>query len=199
MRRPILACLNLVIACTIGGAAGASGQTIPGTVSVCDLFEDLQSHKGKTVSVRGMLYTGFEVSALGSQCNSKFVTKYNWGPSLPGIPEQPPARVYVWPTALHMVNSSLAQKEEPVEFETDLESCHKVDLLIERDLAKLKPTDKPEIWITIVGKLLMKDHYVIAKATDGSARGIGYGHLNVYPAQLVVKTKMNPVVRVSTK
>jgi len=62
--------------------------------SICELFEDLASHAGTVVAVRGLLYQGGEIFALGDRCQSKFVTRYQAFPGLPGAPQISQANMF---------------------------------------------------------------------------------------------------------
>jgi hypothetical protein len=169
----------------------------PPTISVCDLFKDLPVHAGQMISVRGMLYQGGEIFALGAHCDSKFVTKYTWAPVLKGLPEMPPTGEFVWPTALDLSNSSFVQEgETPVKFQTDEDAIRGVLASIATQGAKLTvtPGQRPGVWVTVVGQLRVRSHYVIGKSADGKPIAEGYGHLNAYPAQLVIRTMYDPVV-----
>jgi hypothetical protein len=197
-------CLNsatgVALSCGIVLASLASAQTKksdPPTITVCDLFRDLPAHAGEMISVRGLLYQGREVSALGELCDSKFVTKYTWAPVLKGLPEMPPTGEFVWPTALDLTSASfVGEGESPVDFETDEAAVHKVFATVSNQRAKLNlaPGQQPEIRVTVIGRLRVKAHHEIVKRGDGTPMG-GYGHLSAYPAQIVLKTMYDPVVQ----
>ena len=70
---PIMKCLNsaagVALSCGIVLASSASAQTKkpdPPTITICDLFKDLPAHAGEMISVRGLLYQGREIFALGA-------------------------------------------------------------------------------------------------------------------------------------
>jgi hypothetical protein len=168
----------------------------PKTTSLCDLFKDLRSHAGQMVAVRGMIYQSFEIYALGDHCENKFVTTYNWAPVLEGLRPVPPTGEFTWGTALDLKPSTWVEKNEQlVSFETDMEGLRKTNLTIDANIAKLKlgASERPEIWVTVVGQLRLKDHYEVANINN-TLRGGGYGHLGTYPGQLVIKEMLDPLV-----
>ena len=126
------------------------------------------------------------------------MTKYTWAPVLKGLPEMPPTGEFVWPTAVDLKPASFVEEgERPVDFKTDEAAVHDVLATVTNQQAKLNftPGLKPEVRVTVMGRLRLKAHYEIAKGADGAPIGGGYGHLDVYPAQLVVKTMYDPVVQ----
>ena len=170
----------------------------PQTITVCDLFKNLLSHADKMVSVRGILYQGTEIFALGGHCDNKFVTKYTWAPALQGLPDLPPTGEFVWPTALDLKPASFIEEgERAVDFKTDEADLHEVLAVVNNQRAKMKLMSgkTPEVSITVIGQLRVKARYEIGKRADGTPIGGGYGHLNTYPAQLVIATMHDPVVR----
>jgi hypothetical protein len=170
----------------------------PPSITVCDLFKDLRAHAGRMISVRGMLYQGRETIALGAHCDSKFVTTYNWAPVLKDLPELPPTGEFVWPTALDLKPASFVEEgETPVKFQTEEGAIRDVFASIATQWAKLTvtPGQRADVLVTVVGQLRVKSQYFIGKGGDGVLIGGGYGHLNTYPAQLVIKTMYDLVVQ----
>jgi len=51
-----------------------------------------------------------------------------------------------------------------------------------------------DILVTVVGKLVLRDRYIIGRTQEGKPIGMGYGHLSIYPGQIVIKTMLDPVV-----
>jgi len=129
----------------------------PPTVPLCELFKDLRSYAGKLVSVRGQLYGGFEVSALGAHCNDKFISKYSPSPLLPE-----PQFDYVWPTALNLAMSAFAASQgATLNFSTDAATVDQVYSQVRRLRAKFG--NQAEIWVTVVGMVQVKEYYGIGK------------------------------------
>lgn len=189
----------LVTAGFLAGALLAAAQpTAPKTISTCELFKDLRSHAGQMISVRGTLYSGREIFALGGSCDTHFVTKFVESQLPEGLPKA--ESDYVWATALDLVSSSYAvviagevvDDVQPLDFETDEESIKRVSALLRRERASGHDF---EIFVTVVGKLRMKDPYQVGKTPDGALLADGYGHFGKYPAQLVIKTMLDPEVK----
>ncbi len=171
--------------------AQESSSKEPEAISVCELFQDLRSHAGKLISVRGLLFSGTEIFALGGRCESKFITHNAILPPRPGFPAT--ELEFTWPTALDLAVSALAQPgETPVEFRTD-DTVDRVYTKIKTEKAKFGSRET-DVWVTVVGKLRLKQHYDIGRTADGVLRGEGYGHLGAYPGQLVIKTMLDPVI-----
>src|ERR1039458_3989310 len=174
----------------VGQMSPASSEAVP----LCNLFDDLKSYDGRMISVRGILFTGREIFALGQHCESKFVTKYSLAP----LPLRGLAALqseYVWPTALDLADSAFREPgEQAVGFHTNHEAVDRVFALVRRERARID-NRKVEVLVTVVGRLRMKDHYDIAKFEDGTLHGGGYGHLGAYPAQVVIETMIDPEVR----
>jgi hypothetical protein len=126
---------------------------------LCDLLKNLQFYRGKIVAVRGIYWYG-----LRQTCPEPFVTSG-----------------HTWPSALNLADSDfMAKYGDPVPFETDRESWDRLDELTIREG---KAGRREEIWVTIVGKLQTPEAYT---RRDGQVVG-GYGHLGVFPAELVVE------------
>jgi hypothetical protein len=128
-------------------------------ISICDLFKDLTRYRGELVTVRGIYWHG-----LRQPCPDSFVTLD-----------------HKWPSALNLVDSDLvATQGQNVPFKTDRKSW---DVLDEITLREIREGRHEEIWVTAVGKLRTPEGYI---RDDGRVAG-GYGHLGVFPAELVVQ------------
>jgi hypothetical protein len=187
--------LVVLISSVIIAATESSAQPRPNalrTVSVCELFNDLASYSGTRVKVRGILYSGREVFALGEKtCSKKFVTRYRSGPELPGIFE--PTGEYVWPTAINLITSS--ESPGDLGFQTDDEAVVRVTkILTEARAIKRDKSTTTALWVTVVGVLSTKEHYDVGLNANREFTASGYGHLGAYPAQLVIETMIDPRV-----
>jgi hypothetical protein len=178
---------SLAIVC----ATESSAQQSPGslkTVSVCELFADLASHSGTRVKVRGILYSGREVFALGEKlCSKKFVTRYRSGPELLGLPGV--TSEYVWPTAINLRSSSESTEEESV--------VRVLNMLKQARASQRSGNGNVDLWVTVVGVISTKEHYDVALSANGELVASGYGHLGGYPAQLVIETMTDPEVKLT--
>jgi len=183
-----------VLLCGMPASAQRKRAVNPPTVSVCELFKDLRSYAGKMVSVRGLLYSGRETFALGGPCESRFTTRYS--PATPAFPSVAQRQLeYVWPAAVDLADAAMVTRgEEPVDFQTDDEMVNQAYARNNSEQARLGGAEKTRVWVTVVGKLRVRDHYDVVQIADGTWLGIGYGHLGMYPGQLVIKTMADPLV-----
>ena len=95
----------------------------------------------------------------------------------------------VWPSALNIVDSSLAASlRMPVVFETDRRSWEAVQAFWMKEAQK---RIREEIWVTFEGQLQTAD--------PGSKKLGGFGHLGVFPAQIVVKRVDLNSIKVESK
>lgn len=138
----------------------------PQVLSVCELFSNIQAYRGKMISVRGVYYFGLRDSG----CSNHLETQ-GW----------------VWPTALWVTDSSdrSGVDEQPVEFSTDSASRRELDETEARLLKEIKAKRK-RLVVTITGLLRTREKYVRVDTHYGRI-GNGYGHLNAFPAELVIK------------
>ena len=136
---------------------------------VCEVLENLPRYRGKTITVRGMLYQSREITALGdTPCKQPLMTGD-----------------YQWPPALDLEYSSYRPSDESaVTFQTDLGNVDTTSAEI-RTLRKKAPGG--DVWVTVVGYLRAKDKYNVFLGGDRKWHGQGYGHLGTYPAQLVIR------------
>ncbi len=186
--------VSLTIICATKSHA-QQGHNTSRTMSVCELFSNLPSHSSTRVKVRGILYAGREVFALGEKtCTKKFVTRYRLGPDLPGISE--PTREYVWPTAIDLTGSSGSPKEGGIN--TDEEAVRRViNMLTQARAAQRDKNTNVDLWVTVTGLLAVKDHDDVAPDTHGVLLASGYGHQGTYPAQLVIETMTDPEIKLT--
>jgi hypothetical protein len=166
----ILICVSVLFgACSRERRASSIVQATAGPVSVCDLIRSLELYQDKMVTVRGVYYFGLREES----CQSTFVSD---GRS--------------WPSALDLVDSSFpADGDSAVSFATDDESWNKLDEIVIREARQRQYL---QIWVTVVAQVRGPQR----RLRTGQSRSIGgYGHLGMYPAQLVVKRIDNIIVR----
>ena len=162
---------------------------------MCELFGDLVSHAGKLVAVRGLLEGRL---ALGGRCQSKFVTRYLAFPGLPGVTPDLTAE-YVWPTAINLTYSTnRSEGESPVTFSTDIDSVDRtIEYIVKQRRTEFKDAkSNTDALVTVIGMLRVRSHYDIGPLPNGTMHGGGYGHLDTYPAELVILRMSDPVVEV---
>ncbi len=137
--------------------------------SVCEVLADLASFNGKMISVRGAVLGGQGTFLVGN-CQSKLVVKgFTW-PNL------------IWLTFPYKSSTP---------FNADLATYQHVMDAVKR----MHPGKNDQIVLTYLGVLESDD---LAKRTSlnrmGQPTGIGFGAQNMAPAQLVIKTVMDPQV-----
>ncbi len=161
--------------------------------SICELFEDLASHAGKLVAVRGLLEGSL---ALGGRCQSKFVTRYLAFPGLPGVLPELTAE-YVWPTAINLTYSTnRSEGESPVTFSSDIDSVNRtIEYIVKQRRTQFNNAKSDTgALVTVIGMLRVRSYYVIGPLPSGTIAAGGYGHLSIYPAELVILRMFDPVV-----
>jgi hypothetical protein len=155
--------------------------SVPPVIPLCDAFKDLRAYEGKTVALRGQLYSSSEISALGAHCDHHFVTKYTLSGGFSVLPE--PQLDYVWPDALNLGWGN----------DTNADAVNHIYEEVRSERAK-HGSRALDTLVTVVGKLALKDRYIIGRTPDGKPTGMGYGHLSIYPGQIVIKTMLDPVI-----
>lgn len=173
LNRPILVLLctsiiGLLTSCSGAQVARRSEKTEDAqAISICDLLQSVRSYRGKTVTVRGIYWSG-----LRQACTEPFSTGD-----------------HTWPSAINLVDSDyVAGTEDSVRFKTD---CGSWDRLDEIAIREGRAGRREEIWVTMTGKLRAPQAYI---RKDGRVVG-GYGHLGVFPAELVVERVFDVEIR----
>lgn len=142
-------------------------SSVPTPISVCELFLNLTSYRHKLVAVRGIYWYG-----LRGPCQESFVTAN-----------------HRWPKALNLTATQDSNATGlALPFQTDHASWDELDRAIRRQAAAGR---RAEIWVTVVGFVEAPERYV---RTDGQVVG-GFGHLGVFPAQLIVKHVADVVIQ----
>jgi hypothetical protein len=130
------------------------------SLSVCDVLQDPSRYRGKVVTVTGIYWNG-----LCQSCPNELVTGNK-----------------VWPSALNLSHSDTGgEADEVLRFKTNDEAFDRLMKVIRREAMAGR---REEIWLTVVGQIRAPREYVLP---DGSLRG-GYGHLGVFPAELVIQS-----------
>lgn len=147
-------------ACTSAQAPKSSQRGIGvRPITVCELLKNATSYRGKRVVIRGVYWYG-----LRGSCAEPFVT-----------------RMHQWPSAINLVDSEFRHPNtDSVSFRTDRKGWDDLD---ELTIKEGRAGRREEIWVTIAGLVRAPEEYV---RKDGSLAG-GYGHLGVFPAELVVE------------
>jgi len=149
------------------------------TIPVCRLFEDLRSYSGRMVQVRGRLITSRRGWALGEDnCPHAFETY--------GLK---------WGTAVELQRAGSGLVKPPVGFSPDIAALDRMEKL----LCFLNETTAEELGVqivgTFVGELRTRDKYGPPVTPSGRSAGTGFGDLGALPAQLVLRTVKDLVIR----
>lgn len=132
----------------------------PEIITLCDLIKNPVGYRGRVVAVVGVYWYG-----LRDVCSSRFITAS-----------------HTWPSAIELAHSgSNIPNDIAVPFQTDEKSWDHLQSVV---LQEARAARKEEIWVTAVGIVQAPASY-IDKA--GQVVG-GYGHLGVFPAQLVIES-----------
>lgn len=134
----------------------AKAISVGPATTVCDLLGNLPAYNGRVVKVRGIYWNG-----IRQTCTKPLTTSG-----------------HTWPSAVNLVESSEPTNEARI-ITTDHESWDKLDTIA---LRTAQAHRKAEIWVTVMGRVRAPTSFV---RKDGRVVG-GYGHLGVFPAELVV-------------
>ena len=137
-------------------------------ISVCDLLEHGGDQRGHMVTVKGNLHMGPEEFAL-------------YGVDCPFVLE---TKGYKWPTAVWLTPPG-GVPEERVNFVVDKQAMEEFP----RDVAKFYAANPAALYVpvVVVGKFEFPRKFVGGIGTNGRWVGNGYGHLNFYPGQIVIR------------
>jgi hypothetical protein len=165
--KPVNAAMSIcLLSAVLVAQSGQKMQVIsPMTVTVCEILSKPMVYDGKLVHIRGEVVGGGEGAWFkGEACPGVFTTEGHTWESLISI--QAPGS----PLQIH-----------PVDFEYDLASFKKLTSKYE-NLSRRAP-DQCIAW-TYTG--VFETREVWPKMIDGRPRG--FGHLNVAPGELIVKS-----------
>ena len=163
---------GLVAAITLLLGLPLYGQQVPvSSLTVCELMNDLTAHRDKIVAVRGEYVFSREVTCLAGEpwCMTKFVTNG-----------------FVWPVAIDIKGPSYYLRETGKSAFPVTEGDFKTTEDLVQMSRSLRKGEKLEV--TLVGLLRARKEYRVGRNADGAlTSGSGFGHLNTFPAQLIVK------------
>jgi len=137
-------------------------------LTVCELMADLNAYSNRVVTVVGEYMSDPEHFSIGAEsCEQPFKT---FG--------------YEWPTALQLRLVGGRDTPSKVPFEADTASIESFYHAV-RELKALSVQG----CIEVTGMVQMKDDYSPTfTMRGGQKRGLGFGHMNSLPGQLIVKT-----------
>jgi len=147
---------------------GLSQPTPHKALSVCELLEHIQKYRDKEVYVRGEPREGPEEVALyGEGCTQPLMTNG-----------------HVWPNAIWLTPPD-GLAERPVNFSLNEEALEAMKKKIESERAAGK---RGKVTVTVIGKLEARKKLFGGPGPDGGWIGNGFGHLNAYACQIVIRT-----------
>lgn len=144
------------------------GVVLPAAKTVCELLDGATLYRGTTVTVTGIVWFG-----LRDNCPRSMITGGHH-----------------WPSAINLVDSDYARHENRagLTFETDRKSWDLLDSALRAAAGK---EQRVEVWITVSGEFEAPVSYL---RKNGKVVG-GYGHLGIYPAELIVRRILDISVR----
>lgn len=160
---PVPRGLTRVLLILVSVASGHSSA--PTVLPLCEVLRDLQAYQGRTVTVRGLVYFGDEVSALGTtSCDVANQTNgYTW-PNAIAITGPDEARILGLSAPLALDKSSLEE--------------------LRTVTAGAGPT--AQVWASMTGVLQTRKTFSVWTGGDDRLHANGFGHLGSYPAMLVL-------------
>lgn len=133
-------------------------------VTVCEVLGDLQKYRGKIIQIRGR-WLG--TSLDGHECKPLRTGDYGWES---GIAIAEPD----WPIL-----------ETPATWTLDRKALDRA----EQEMRLQAIRYNKHVIVTFIGRLDAREEGLQTfRGGDGNLHGLGYGHLGVYPAQLVIAT-----------
>jgi len=158
----------------VGGllsAFGASRDTVsPDKVyTACEVLQDLDALNKKVVIVRDVVVSGPHGSFLSGTCTSHIVKKG-----------------FEWPDIIWLKNP----RDSKGPFEADKKAHDQV----RKEIVRLRLRPKDRLILTYVGTLETKDLAKSVEIRAGRLVPFGFGPDSDAPAQLIVKTVMDPQV-----
>jgi len=156
----------------------AAGSSVPQTskveppeklTSVCDILSNRGVYNGRLVALIGRWVSTDEGSWIESDCEKPIKTgSYTWSDII----------------FLNQDSSSPTIFAKHISFDFATADSKIAELTAHGKL----PNEKVR-WAVVYGLLETKEELETAFSADGSARGVGYGHLNASPAQIIYREK----------
>jgi hypothetical protein len=135
-------------------------------IHVCEVLRNLQKYRNLEISVRGeWVYTDHGMT-LRESCDTPLTTSG-----------------HVWPNGIWLAYPWLRDEEEkPVDYKLDQRKMK----------AALRRAGKisGQVYATFTGKLQARESLTVFVSSSGP-KGYGFGHLNTWPAQIVIRTVDN--------
>jgi hypothetical protein len=136
-------------------------------ISVCRALDDRLRLNGKIVSIRGYEESTDEGSWLKSDCDAHVTTGG-----------------HVWPDLIWLSTSHQHAARE-IAFQTDMDALQRFG---DATAKAARSGRKYRAWVTYEGLFETEGGVEAGDDKVGPDQGVGFGHLNGAPAQLVIKT-----------
>ena len=172
MKPRFFLCGALLIAIgSLPSVSGPSEETVSrGKIySVCEVLQNLEGLNKKVVTIRDVVVSGPQGSFLSGTCRSHIVNKD-----------------FEWPDIIWLINP----RDSKGAFEADKKAHDQV----RKEIVRLRLRPKDRLMLTYVGTLETKDLAKSVEIRAGRLVPFGFGPDSDAPAQLIVRTVMNPHV-----
>jgi hypothetical protein len=142
-----------------------TGQSSP--LPVCKVLHDLQKYANRDIEIRGeWIHTDHGMFIRGKCARALSTGDHRWSSA-------------VW------LQLPWLETDEPVDFTADRSALEKA----QNEAGELTESSRGRaIYATFAGKLQVRQRLEIGRRQYGVALGNGFGHLNAYPAQLIVRS-----------
>jgi len=139
--------------------------------SLCEVFQNHEKYNGKIVTIRGALNASMHGTVLVNRNCSREARyeKFERGAAF----------------NLDTPGGEIETDVPNPDFDLDEESER---LLFELARKKLEKGDSILITITCTGLIRSTEHFRLEKTSGGGYKGNGFGHMGIYPAELVIKS-----------
>ena len=136
-------------------------------LTICEVMPDLTAYNNQVVTIKGEYLFDPEHSSISATCKQHFTT---FG--------------YDWPSALQLRRVSVDDDPAKIPFVPDSESIES----FHRAVGSVKALTVQGC-IVATGMIRTKDDYSPKlRMSNGQMRGLGFGHRNAFPGQLILKS-----------
>jgi hypothetical protein len=141
------------------------------TIRVCDVLSNLKKYENLEISVRGEWVHTEHGMYLRQSCGTKLITK-----------------AHVWPNSI-WIQLPWLEREDPVNYVIDKRKLSAARERADGILSRARPG--AVVYATFTGKLQARESLTAIPRTNGGTMGNGFGHLNAFPAQIVIRSVEN--------
>jgi hypothetical protein len=143
----------------------------PESFTVCEILRNLPKYADKDVEIKGEWIQTYHGTTVRATCAEQLRTGD-----------------HLWPNAI-WVQFPWLEEENPVDFTADKDGLQRA----RNEGRKSSPDDV--VLATFIGRLQARERLQVTRRKDGTTVVNGFGHLNAYPAQLVVRSITRVTVR----